>query len=99
MRQRRVTRLTNAFSKETRNLKAAMGLHFMHYNFVRVHEALGVTPAVAAGIAKSRWFLEDLVRAALAAGEMPVATPPKRVRKPRKPKAGICAEGGPCPVE
>jgi hypothetical protein len=47
---RRLTRLTNAFSKRLENLKAAVALHFAHYNFVRVHSTLRVTPAMAAGL-------------------------------------------------
>ena len=47
---RRFTRLTNGFSKELDNLKAAVALHFAHYNMVRVHRILRVTPAVAAGV-------------------------------------------------
>ena len=50
MQIRRFTRLTNAFSKKLENLKAALALHFAHYNFVRVHRTLRVTPAMAAGI-------------------------------------------------
>jgi len=47
---RRYTRLTNAFSKKIENHEAATALHFMHYNFCRVHQSLRVTPAVEAGI-------------------------------------------------
>ena len=47
---RRFTRLTNAFSKSLRNLKDALALHFAHYNFVRIHGSLRVTPAMAAGV-------------------------------------------------
>jgi IS1 family transposase len=50
MQMRRFTRLTNAFSKKLRHLKAACALHFVHYNFCRVHQSLRVTPAMAAGI-------------------------------------------------
>ena len=53
MSMRRYTRLTNAFSKEVENLAAAVSLHFMHYNFCRVHKTLGTTPAVAAGLTAS----------------------------------------------
>jgi len=52
MQMRRFTRLTNAFSKKLDNLKAAVSLHFFHYNFMRVHQTLRVTPAMEAGIAK-----------------------------------------------
>lgn len=61
MSMRRFTRLTNAFSKKIENLAAAVSLHFMHYNFCRVHKTLGTTPAVAAGIAEHTWTLAELV--------------------------------------
>lgn len=79
MQQRRLTRLTNAYSKKKDNLVAAVGLHFFWYSFVRVHESLGTTPAVRAGVADHEWTLEELVREALK--EMGVSTgevPPKR---------------------
>ena len=50
MRMRRFTRLTNAFSKKLENLQAAVALHFAHYNLVRVHKTLRVTPAMAANV-------------------------------------------------
>ena len=58
---KRFARLTLAFSKKLENLKAALALHFAHYNFVRVHGTLRVTPAMAAGIASCIWNVEDLV--------------------------------------
>jgi IS1 family transposase len=61
MQMRRFTRLTNAFSKKLTNLKAACALHFAHYNFVRVHSSLRVTPAMAAGIASEIWPLSKLL--------------------------------------
>ncbi|MFI5089211.1 MAG: IS1 family transposase [Terriglobales bacterium] len=61
MAMRRFTRLTNAFSKKLTNLKAACALHFAHYNFVRVHSSLRVTPAMAAGIASEVWSLAQLL--------------------------------------
>jgi hypothetical protein len=61
MSMRRFTRLTNAFSKKLENHVAAVALHFMHYNFCRIHQSLRVTPAMAAGVAKSPWTVEDLV--------------------------------------
>ncbi len=61
MRMRRFTRLTNAFSKKLANLEAAVSLHFMHYNFVRRHQTLRLTPAMAAGVTRKMMSLEDLV--------------------------------------
>jgi len=61
MRMRRFTRLTNAFSKKLANLEAAVALYFMHYNFVRTHQTLKTTPAVAAGVTDHRWTMEDLI--------------------------------------
>jgi IS1 family transposase len=63
MQARRFTRLTNAFSKKLANLKAQVALHFAHYNFVRIHQTLRVTPAMAAGITDHLWALDDLVLA------------------------------------
>ncbi len=64
MSMRRFTRLTNAFSKKVENLKAAVSLHFAHYNFCRIHKSLRVTPAMEAGIANEPLELRDLVAAA-----------------------------------
>lgn len=61
MRMRRFTRLTNAFSKKLKNLEAAVALHFMHYNFIRRHMTLRVTPAMATGVTRKLMSLEDLV--------------------------------------
>lgn len=61
MSMRRFTRLTNAFSKKVENHEAAVALHFMHYNFARIHQALRVTPAMEAGIADHVWSLEEMV--------------------------------------
>ena len=58
---RRFTRLTNAFSKKLENLKAALALHFFHYNFMRIHQTLRVTPAMEAGITKHIWMWEELL--------------------------------------
>ena len=60
---RRFTRLTNAFSKKIENLRAAVAVHFAHYNFVRIHRTLRVTPAMAAGVSDRLWSLEELVEA------------------------------------
>jgi hypothetical protein len=61
MQMRRFTRLTNAFSKKVQNLGHAVALHFMHYNFCRVHQTLRVTPAMEAGIADHVWDIEEIV--------------------------------------
>jgi IS1 family transposase len=61
MHSRRMTRLTNAFSKKVDNHMHAMALHFMYYNFVRIHKTLRTTPAMAAGVSKRLWEMSDIV--------------------------------------
>jgi len=61
MHCRRLTRLTNAFSKKIENFEAAVSLNFAYYNFVKTHGALKMTPAMAAGIEKSHWTVAELV--------------------------------------
>jgi IS1 family transposase len=61
MSMRRFTRLTNAFSKKIENHVAMVALHTMHYNFVRLHQTLRVTPAMAAGVTGHAWEMEELV--------------------------------------
>lgn len=61
MKMRRFTRLTNAFSKKVENHRWAVALHYMHYNFCRVHQALRVTPAMEAGVTDHVWSLEEVV--------------------------------------
>lgn len=61
MSMRQFTRLTNAFSKKLENLQAAVGLHFAHYNFVRVHKTLKVTPAMQAGVSDHLWSIGELL--------------------------------------
>jgi hypothetical protein len=61
MSMRRFTRLTNTFSKRLENLQAAVALHFAHYNLVRLHKTLRITPAMAAGVTDRVWSLEELV--------------------------------------
>jgi hypothetical protein len=63
MGMRRMTRLTNAFSKKWANLKAAYAVWFAFYNFCRVHHTLRCTPAMAAGVADHIWSVEELVEA------------------------------------
>jgi hypothetical protein len=60
---RRLTRLTNAFSKKVENLTAALRLYFAHYNFLRVHGTLRVTPAMAAGVTDHLWSIEQMLNA------------------------------------
>jgi IS1 family transposase len=61
MFMRRFTRLTNGFSKKVENHIHAVALHFMWYNFGRVHGTLGVTPAFAAGLTDHRWTVEEVI--------------------------------------
>jgi hypothetical protein len=58
---RRFTRLTNAFSKKVEMHAHAVALHFMHYNFVRIHKTLKQTPAMAAGVTGRLWEIADVV--------------------------------------
>lgn len=60
MSMRRFTRLTNGFSKKLENLGHAVALHFMYYNFGRIHQTLRVTPAMEAGISDHVWSLEEI---------------------------------------
>ena len=62
MHNRRFTRLTNAFSKKIENHAASLAIHYMHYNFVRIHQSLRVTPAMAAGVTQTLWSIEDIVK-------------------------------------
>jgi len=61
MSMRRFTRLTNGFSKKNENLAAMVAIHFMHYNFARIHKSLTITPAMAAGLSDHVWSLEEIV--------------------------------------
>jgi len=61
MSMRRFTRLTNAFSKKVDNLSHAVALHFMYYNFCRIHQTLRVTPAMEAGVTDRLWEIEDIL--------------------------------------
>ena len=58
---RRFTRLTNAFSKKVENHTHSVALHFMHYNFAKIHQTLRVTPAMEAGVSERVWSIEDIV--------------------------------------
>jgi len=61
MSMRRFTRLTNGFSKKVENHAHAIALHYMYYNFVRIHKSLRCTPAMAAGVTNRLWDIEDVV--------------------------------------
>ena len=77
---RRFTRLTNAFSKKLANHEHAISLYFMHYNFVRVHQTLRVTPAMEAGVTDHVWTMEE------AAEMVGAAAPSPAKRGPYKPR-------------
>lgn len=62
MGNRRMTRLTNAFSKKAENHAHMMAIYFMHYNFVRIHQTLKITPAMAAKVTPKLWEMADLVK-------------------------------------
>ncbi len=61
MNMRRFTRLTNGFSKKIENLEYAVALHFMYYNFCRIHQTLRVTPAMEAGITDHPWGMPEIL--------------------------------------
>ena len=62
MGNRRMTRLTNGFRKKAENHAHMMAIYFMHYNFVRIHQTLKVTPAMAAGVTSKLWEMSDMVK-------------------------------------
>ena len=93
MLTRRFTRLTNGFSKTLRNHAAAMDLYVAYYNLCRGHESLrGKTPAMAAGVVKKPWTVDDLVREALKLADP--GKPPKRLGSQRYEE--IVCRGGLC---
>jgi IS1 family transposase len=61
MQMRRFTRLTNAFSKKVENHALSVALHYMHYNFCRIHKSLRITPAMAASVTDRLWSVVDIV--------------------------------------
>ncbi len=61
MSMRRFTRLTNAFSKKIENHVAMVALHVFHYNYIRIHQTLRISPAMAAGVTDRLWEIEDLI--------------------------------------
>jgi IS1 family transposase len=81
MNVRGFTRLTNAFSKKVENHAWAVALHFAHYNFVRIHKTLGVTPAMAAGITDGLYEINDLVAIVDAAEPEPAKRGPYKIER------------------
>lgn len=77
MSMRRFTRLTNGFSKKVENHVAAVAIHYLHYNFCRIHQTLRVTPAMEAGISDHVWAVEELVD--LLVSERPVSSAPSGI--------------------
>lgn len=61
MHMRRLTRLTNGYSKKIENLRSAVALHFGYYNFVKIHSTIRMTPAMAAGVTNRIWEVKDLI--------------------------------------
>ncbi len=57
---RRFTRLTNRFSNKVENHYYSLALHYMHYNFCRIHKSLRVTPAMEAGVTNHLWSIEEI---------------------------------------
>src|SRR5215469_15650138 len=62
MSMKRFARLSNGFSKKAENHAHSVAIHFMHYNLMRIHQTLRVTPAMAAGVTPKLWSLTDMVR-------------------------------------
>ena len=80
MQNRRFTRLTNAFSKKFENHVHALGLYFMFYNFVGIHKTLKMTPAMAAGVSKTLWSMEDIAERVEARNTKPSTRGPYKKR-------------------
>jgi IS1 family transposase len=76
MQSRRFTRLTNAFSKKLENHALSVALHYMHYNFCRIHKTLRITPAMAAGVTDHVWSIADMVAIIEAAEPAPAKRGP-----------------------
>ena len=86
MHMRRFTRLTNGFSKKVENHMHAVALHFMYYNFVKVHQTLKVTPAMEAGLTDRLWDIADLVALIDANEPAPKKRGPYKKRQPENSK-------------
>jgi IS1 family transposase len=80
---RRFTRLTNAFSKKLENHAHSVALHYMHYNFARMHKSLRMSPAMAAGVTDKLWSIEDITIMVDAAAPKPGRP---KVYKKREPE-------------
>ncbi len=61
MSMRRFTRLTNGFSKKVQNHEHMIALHYLYYNFARIHQSLRVTPAMEAGVSDHVWSIEEMI--------------------------------------
>ena len=83
MSMRRFTRLTNAFSKKVENHAHSVALHFMFYNFCRIHKSLRVTPAMAAGVTDRLWEIADIAKLVEDAEAAPKARGPYKKRQDR----------------
>jgi hypothetical protein len=101
MASRRLTRLTNGFSKKLANHSAAIALWIGFYNFCRVHESLRCTPAMALGVTDHIWSIAELMRAALEPSDVPPlprTVPPTTLRPgyaPFRPRTIIGGKIGP----
>jgi len=82
MQSRRFTRLTNAFSKKLENHCLSVALHYMHYNFCRIHKTLRITPAMAAGVTDHVWSVADIISIIEAAEPTPAKRGPYKKRAP-----------------
>ena len=83
MSMRRFTGLTNAFSKKAENHAHMVALYTCWYNFVRMHKTLRCSPAMAAGLSKTLWSMEDVVALIDARAEAPKARGPYKLRQPK----------------
>jgi hypothetical protein len=82
---RRFTRLTNAFSKRIENHIHATAIQTIHYNFIRIHKTLKISPAMAAGISATLWSWEDVIQNMDAMVTPPAPRGPSRPRTPKRP--------------
>ncbi len=80
MSLRRFTRLTNGFSKRLENHIHALAVQTVHYNFIRIHKTLKVSPAMAAGVSQTLWSWDGVI------ARIDAMTPPPKPRGPYKPR-------------